>query len=269
MTSPCKTTVGLVVTCLALVCARHRLAADPPPGYQLAWADEFDGTALDTNKWAHRGLGQRREAVNDTNAVSIGGGFLTITTSTAQGKHHTGMIGSQGRFERSLGYYEARIRFDDSPGMWSAFWSQTPTMGSHVGDPAQGGMEIDILEHRAVDEDGRNIAGKVQHTLHWDGYGPEHKSRAQLTDDLGLDQGFHVYGFEWTSTAYRFSIDGKLTWTAQPVSKRPQYLILSCEVQDHGWAGKIPPGGYGDAATSRTRMVVDYVRYYAPTRDQP
>jgi beta-glucanase (GH16 family) len=256
------------LACLAAVCPLLPLAAAAPPSYQLVWADEFDGTALDTSKWHHRGLGERRGARNVTNAVAVAGGFLTITTYTAEGKHHTGMIGTEGRFERSFGYYEARIRFEGSPGMWSAFWSQTPTMGSHIGDPAQAGMEIDILEHRVTDKDGKNIGGKVQHTLHWDGYGPEHKSRTHLTEDLGLNSGFHIYGFEWTSTEYRCFIDGKLTWTSGPVSKRLQYLILSCEVQDNGWAGKIPPAGYGDLASSRTRMVVDYVRYYAPVANR-
>jgi hypothetical protein len=26
----------------------------PGPGYRLAWADEFDGAALDTTKWDHQ-----------------------------------------------------------------------------------------------------------------------------------------------------------------------------------------------------------------------
>lgn len=241
-----------------------QVSAVPPYGYKLAWADEFDGLSLDTTKWAHRGLGARREAVNVTNAVSVKGGFLTITAFTAEGKHHTGMIGTEGKFERDCGYYEARIRFDDSPGMWSAFWSQTPTMGSHIGDPGKAGIEINILEHRLSDKAGRNIGGTVQHTLHWDGYGPEHKSRSETTKDLGLDKGFHVYGFEWTVTEFRFFVDGKLTWESGPVAKRPQYLILSCEVQDNGWAGKIPVGGYGDLGKSQTRMTVDFVRFYEP-----
>ena len=71
-----------------------------------------------------------------------------------------------------------------------------------------------------------------------------------VTKDLGLDKGFHVYGFEWTPTQYRFFIDGKLTWKTGPVSQRPQYLILSCEVQDNGWAGKTPTGGYGARQTA-------------------
>jgi len=74
----------------------------PPAGYQLAWSDEFDGTTLDTNKWSHRGLGQRHDALNVTDAVALGDGQLTITTYTSGGKHYTGMIGTEGKFERTL-----------------------------------------------------------------------------------------------------------------------------------------------------------------------
>jgi hypothetical protein len=48
-----------------------------------------------------------------------------------------------------------------------------------------------------------------------------------------------------------------------PISKAPEFLILSSEVKDKDWAGTIPPGGFGRRASSRTRMLVDYVRYYA------
>jgi beta-glucanase (GH16 family) len=240
------------------------IAAAPPEGYTLAWSDDFNGSKLDTTKWSHRGLGKRRHAVNVADAVTVQNGMLRITTYTTNGRHHTGMIGTQGKFESNFGYYEARIRFEDSPGMWSAFWIQTPTMGQPIGDPAKAGMEIDILEHRVSNKAGKNITGSVQHAIHWDGYGSEHQSRSQHTKDLDLNQGFHVFGFEWTPQEYRFFVDGNLTWSCTPVSKRPQYIILSSEVQDNGWAGKIPSKGYGSKKSSRTNMQVDYVRYYKP-----
>ena len=254
----------LAALTLACVCAALalNLSAAPPPGYHLAWSDEFDGAALDTNRWSHRYLGQRHDALNVTNAVSVSGGHLTITTYTSDGRHHTGMIGTQGKFERSVGYWEARILFDGAPGMWSAFWIQTPTFGQPAGDPARAGMEIDVVEHRAADRQEKNLASQAQHTIHWGGHEKRIESKPHLTEDLGLDRGFHTYGLEWTDTEYRFSVDGKLTWTVSPVSKRPQYIILSSEVRDRSWAGNVPVDGYGSLETSQTKMVVDYVRFY-------
>ncbi len=238
--------------------------AAPPTGYRLAWADEFDGTTLNTNKWIHWLPGRRHNSQNVPAAVSLGGGFLTLTTFTEEGKHFTGMISSAGKFEPVHGYWEARVSFTDTNGMWSAFWLQSPTMGKPIGDPGAAGVEIDICEHRTVSDKGQPLADKVQHTLHWDGYGEHHKSKGELTPPMKLDRGFHVYGCEVTAAGYKFFVDGKLTWTVETAaSNAKEFVILSSEVKNGAWAGAIPKTGYGSRDESGMKMVVDYVRYYA------
>ncbi len=232
----------------------------PPAGYQLVWSDEFDGTELDMSKWSHRGLGPRRDALNVADAVSVSDGQLTITTYTSGGKHCTGMIGTEGKFERRFGYWEARIRFDGAPGMWSAFWIQTPTFGRPPNDPAAAGTEIDVIEHRVSDQSGKDISGPAHHAVHIGGG----KSQSHVTEDLKLGSGFHTYGVQWTETEYRFFVDGRVTWTARPVSKRPEYIILSSEIQNKSWAGTIPADGFGSLKSSKAKMIVDYVRFYEP-----
>jgi len=238
--------------------------ASPPPGYQLVWSDEFTGHTLDTNKWGCWLAGHRRDAENVTNAVSVAHGHVTITSYSADGANYTGMISSEGKFEPVHGYWEARIRYADTPGMWSAFWLQSPTMGHPIGDPATAGIEVDICEHRSQENSGTNIMDRVQHTLHWDGYGRFHKSKAHVTPPLKLDHGYHVYGCEVTTNGCNFFVDGKLTWTEhEAVSNAKEFVILSSEVQDFSWSGHIPAGGYGDLKHSQTKMVIDYVRYYS------
>lgn len=46
------------------------------------------------------------------------------------------------------------------------------------------------------------------------------------------------------------------------VSQHPQYLLLTCEVQDKSWAGSPPEGGYGSREESQTKMEVDWVRVW-------
>ncbi len=256
---------SILYSSAALFVVAVNLSAAPPAGYRLAWSDEFEGATIDTNKWSYRQLGKRCDALNVSEAVSVDGGYLSFTTWTSNGTHYTGMIGSQGKFERRFGYWEARLKFADAPGEWSAFWIQTPTFGQPPGDPAAAGMEIDVVEHRVEDRQGKKLGGMAQHTVHWVGSDKRPQSKAHLTDDLGLDRGFHVIGVEWTQTEYRFYVDDKLTWTAPaPVSKRNQYILLSSEVQNDAWAGKIPANGYGSRESSQTRFVVDYVRFYEP-----
>jgi beta-glucanase (GH16 family) len=252
----------ILVSALLLLLAANA-PAEPPPGYQLAWADEFDGAELDAAKWVHWLPGKRRHATNVPEAVTVADGKLTITTYTEGGKHFTGIISTKGLYERAYGYWEASIDFDSQKGMWSAFWSQTPTIGKPLHDPAKAGMEIDFAEHRSHDNDGRGIGMIVHHTLHWNGYGPERKGAGKATPNLGLAQGFHLYACEWTPEAYRFFVDGKLTWEfKEPISQRPQFVILSSEVESGAWSMPVPKDGYGDRQTSTTRMVVDYVRHY-------
>lgn len=244
-------------------------SAAPPSGagWHLAWNDEFEGTTMDTTKWRHWLLGARRDAVNSPSAVSVAGGNLTISTYTLGGTHYTGMISTQDTYPYTYGYIEARIDYDSNPGMWSAFWMQSPTMGNPIGSPNTAGTEIDICEHRKVDGSGVNRDGNIGGVIHWDGYGADHKSVGYDSGNLGLGTGFHIYGMEWTPTQQKFYIDGVLRWTVNnaansPVSQRSEFIILSSEVEDGGWSSTVPAGGYGTIATTTTKMVVDYVRVY-------
>ncbi len=251
-----------MLLCMAGACLSLR--ADLPPGeFKMVWSDEFNGTTLTSSNWSYRYLGARNDAYNVSNAVAVGGGALIITTYTQNGTNFTGMIGSQNKFEHTYGYYEARIDFDSSPSMWSAFWLQSPTYGNPIGEPATAGMEIDVMEHRARNSANTDISGTAHAAIHWDGYAADHKSMSFDTGNLGLAAGFHTYGVLWTPTSYAFFIDGLAVWTnVTPVSQRSEYLILSSEVRSNNWAGTFPVGGYGDLGSSTTKMTVDYVRVY-------
>jgi autotransporter-associated beta strand protein len=177
------------------------------------------------------------------------------------------MIATDNKFRTKFGYWEASIDWNDAPGMWSAYWMQSPTMGADISDPVTSGSEIDIAEHRSIDSASNNISGQVQANIHWNGYGASHVSQGSGNVGSGLNSGAHIYGFKWTSGSYDFTIDGTSKWTggSAPVSRSTEFMILSSEVQDGSWAGSIPAGGYGNLLTSTTKMTVDYVRYYAPT----
>ncbi len=254
-----------LVGCRIVPCA----FATPPPGYYLVWNDEFNETALDTHKWDYWLLGPRRDAVNVTNAVSLTGSNLVITTCTVNGTNYTGMLASDQTFRARYGYWEASLKWGDTNGMWSAFWFQSPTMGAYLPDPVVSGSEIDDAEHRFVDGSGNNIANQVQVNIHWNGYGSAARSTGSGNVGSGLAASFHTYGFLWTPNAYTFLIDGATVDNggSAPVSRSTEWPILSSEVDDTSttWAGYIPSGGYGSLANSTTKLTVDYVRYYAPT----
>jgi len=253
---PARLHVPLPLLVAALVCLAAAVGAAPAPEARpsadatLVWHDEFDGTALDLSKWSYRGLGPRKGGVNVKEAVTLDGkGHLVITTTRADNQWQTGMIGTQGKFERAFGYWECRVRLQTQPGHWSAFWLQSPRLGKSIGDTKTSGTEIDIFEYLSPRGD------RIQHTLHWDGYGKDHKSKGHVADVPGLSSGWHTVGLEWKPDEYGFYVDGKETWrTREGVSGTPQYIILSLEVGK--WAGKIADARLPDG------VVFDYVRVY-------
>jgi beta-glucanase (GH16 family) len=270
------TALVALLAAAACVVAPAAHAAAPP-----TWADEFNGSSLDLTRWNYRGTGVRNDGILTPDAVAVGGGALTIKTYTEAGKHYSGMIstlksGASG-FEQAYGYFEARIRFSSAPGQWSAFWLQSPTIGSPLGDPTTAGVEMDIVEHRARCVNApaptppatcsatNNITNRAQQGLIWDGYGAQSKLALKLSDPLaGLgNASWHTWALRWTPTNLTFYYDGTVVaFTTTPISHRSQYIILSSEVGQF-FAGPIPPSGYGTRATSLTNMQVDYVRVWA------
>jgi beta-glucanase (GH16 family) len=269
---------GLLAAPACVLCVA---AAQPPAGTgALTWSDEFNGVTLDPARWTYRSPGPRADGTESPTAVSAGGGLLTIETYTdAAGRNYSGMIGTQqvgaAGFQQTYGYFEARVKFDTAPGQWSAFWLQTPTNGSPLGDPATAGVEMDIAEHRArcvtappptpPETCDNDISNRIHEALIWDGYGADSKSSVKLRDPLpGLGNGsWHTWGLRWTPTDLTFYYDDTPIWTkTAPISRRSQYIVLSSEV-GQSFAGAMPRGGYGALQSGTTTMQVDYVRVWA------
>jgi len=163
------------------------------------------------------------------------------------------------------GYYEASIQFSNAPANWSAFWIQSPYVGNTNNNPTNG-VEIDIFEHRQIDQSGTLWVNGGDHALHWDGYSSQEQSASWASANLGVATGFHAYGLLWTPTNYVFSVDGTPTWTTtNMVSSAFEFIRLTSEVHTNTWAGNLQPGGYLGLTNSPYQMRVNYVRYYVPT----
>lgn len=241
-------------------------AAPLPPGYQLTWHDEFDGAAIDSSRW--NVFDWRRGQAQDTpDAVDVKDGVLRISTYTEDGVQKTGFLSTEyGKYDATHGYFEARIRFHGVSGQWCAFWLTSPTIGDPLGDPADAGAEIDIVEHRIIDESGWKIGDWVAQNVIWDGYGAHRADvhhGSPLPDGGPVNGVWHTFGVLWDDSQYVFYVDANEMWrTSTAVSQRSEYVLLTCEILDHDWAGNIPDGGYGPKSDSSPGMEVDWVRVW-------
>lgn len=231
-----------------------------PEGYTLEFSDEFNGNALDLEKWeplapySQHYLNDEIECY-EAEAVIVHGGVCILRAEerpTSCGGTHTWRSGSiTSRSTRSEGYFEARIKMPLGKGMWPAFWLTS----SKRWPP-----EWDILEIPHTD-------GTLYQYMHpirgakqvWiDGLdGPDSTWKA----GEGMPNpysGFVVYGCLVTPQGVTLWVNGKKTgqWSISAGTTDPMWV--NCELAVGGkW-----PGMPDDTTPEVSDMVIDYVRVY-------
>lgn len=249
----CKACLCLALLPLLAGAETIQPGADTLPGdrpWKLVWQDEFDGERIDPEKWEVVDGPRRGHRWDPATASLDGKGHLVMETRKREdGSFASPCLRTKGRYTKVFGYFVMRCRLPVEEGHWSAFWLYNRSVGS-VGKDGRDGTEIDIMEWPWRD-------GRVQHTLHWDGYGRSHKSKGQVVKPTGvLDGAFHTFALWWKPDEYVFYVDGKETWRTKAggVCQVPLYLKLSEEIGV--WAGDIKQAKLPD------RFVIDYVRVY-------
>lgn len=237
------------------------------------WADEFNGSTLDTSKW-HIMTGdgcsygicgwgnnelQSYQAANLT--VSNGSLKITAKKQRVQSKAYTSArirtANMPASGEWTHGRFEARIKLPTGSGMWPAFW-MLPTDPA-VGWPMSG--EIDIME--ATGQADMFVFG----TLHYGQAYPNNQwtSNRMLKQPDAWSDDFHVYAIEWEPNEIRWYVDDVLYSVKRPEDLSEQsywtfeqyqyHLILNLAV-----GGNL--GGPVDDSKLPQVMEVDYVRVY-------
>src|SRR5512141_666631 len=138
-----------------------------PPGWTLAWHDEFNGPSIDQTKWnfeVNGNGGGNNELQYYTSRLQnayIDSGMLVIQALKENylGKAYTSArLNTDGKGDWKYGRFEARMLLPYGAGLWPAFWL-LPTDWVYGGWPMSG--EIDVME-----ELGDNPA-KVYGTIHY------------------------------------------------------------------------------------------------------
>lgn len=226
---------------LALLLSTHINASELPPNiepdaWELTLEDKFDGDNLNTSIWSKAPEWSRQDGTgrwsNDDSYLD-GKGHLIINIRNDNGTIKSGAIRTSGKFKQKYGYFEIRATAPAITGAWTAFWLM-PAGGNKPGNTGNDGTEIDIMETINGDK------GKINHALHWDGYGDQHQSKSfSLRRPNIYDGKFHDFALQWNENEYVFYIDNIETWrtSAGNVSDVAQYMKITAETA--AWAGNI------------------------------
>jgi beta-glucanase (GH16 family)/PKD repeat protein len=250
---------------------------------QLVWSDEFNGTALDLNKWSYQigngtndgltpGWGNQESEYYTSRPenVNVSGGNLVITAKAESylGANYTsGRIRSRGKGDWFYGSFEARIKvpapYKDSKA-WPGFWM----LPDNSNWPYTG--EIDVFE-----TGNEYNEWKYNGTLHYYSGAPQASGTGGVTINTttlpngDLSNDFHLYRADWTPNSIKFFVDNVQIGATQnntttiggawPFDAGNKfYLILNIAV--NGW---FPGAGAPNNARYPLSMLVDYVRVYS------
>lgn len=248
-----------------LVFASHGTAAADPPGWRLAWQDDFDQfdaatwTKVDTNVPTNN---SRQDYLPEQVTVENGSLVITAEDEPSRGlPYRSGQVISKS--EQRLGRWEVRAKLPTSRGMWPAIWL-LPQVDRYLWPS---GGEIDILENRG---DQPNLTSSAFHYgsrtpyLHQFVYDEQ---QTAVGDSLAnYHDSFHTYAVDWTDNYLRFYVDGVNHYTVYDEdvggflsqNTAPMQLVINNAI---GGAFLDDP----DASTVwPQRMEIDWVRVYEP-----
>ena len=250
-------------TFLATDTAGYRSAASYP-GYHLAWSDEFNDAAVNTQNWnfetGNNGWGNH-ELENYTGRPqnvfeSNGNLIIEARKENLDGSAYTSArITTQGKQILTFGRIDMRAKLPVSAGMWPALWM----LGSNITTtpwPACG--EIDIME--LIGKNPMQVVG----SYHWkqtNGQEGTINNVWNATEDFSKK--FHVFSLIRAQNSMQLLVDDQpyVTITDQSTQgvypfNDPFFLIFNVAV------GGDWPGAPDNSTVFPQRMFVDYVRFF-------
>ena len=241
----------------------------------MTFNDEFDGSTIDKRKWNIYGANYWDKRTHwSKNNLILGGGvvkqhfekkrghqnddpkqMLDLTNpKTSESDYACGFLETYGKWAQCYGYFEARVKLPEAPGLWPTFWTM-PDRGAQAGpqwkrqSTEAPGMELDIMEHLTRWGPYRyNIAN------HWDGYGKEHKSSGSTCNYVQHDKdGFITVGMLWTPGSLIYYCNGKEMLRFED----PRVCSVASSI-----LFETTTGGWDNNAVDDSKFPVDYVIDY-------
>lgn len=216
-------------------------------GWVLSFSDEFNGRALDTNKWVIEDgpplLAQ--SCWSPENLQVRSGNLWLLTRKEGRGGRHWTTAGIRSRtFRQKQGRFEMRMRPCNASGLNNLFRLTSPESTNDAGRFQIGIAEVHIPSEiiTTVETGGREIKAL-----------PEAR---RVTEILFRD--FHVYGLEWNDDELIWTLDGKEIRRLKETSCTQEALVRIHSTVLSAFLNRLAD----PKAAGRSHMDVDWVRVY-------
>jgi len=262
-----------------------------PCGYRLMFGDDFTSLSIAANqgdkaRWSSMFTrwNTRTLAGNGDQGVKAADGTILPSGRTAgEALRASGQWGNRQNFLAEASNSTLKLRAFPLPnGLRQEFWG-FPYAASMISADQAPGLRHGYWEFKAR----INAIGKGQHLAFWllpdDGSWPPEvdvlevvgTNRRQFTANAHAaaetgstpmtfyteppsTDGFHVYGFEWTPSTMRWTVDGQVVREqASCIGDKPLHVLISWEI------GSRWPGEPDSSTTWPAEVEIDYVRAYA------
>lgn len=251
-----KCTVGVLravigtAVLLSPACVR---ASPPGTGWVQVFSDDFNGTALDPNKWNTCYHWSCTIAANNElqwyqpDDVIVQNGTLRLRGQkrSMNGYSYTsGMISSHDKYAFQYGYAEIRAKLPKGKGLWPAFW-----LLPRNGWPP----ELDVMENLGHDPN------RAYMTLHYKTSNGPANSGSNYWANPDFSANYHTFAMQWSPERIIWYVDGverKRYEVTANLPTTPLYIIANLAV-----GGNWP--GFPDATTPFPSYYdIDYIKVW-------
>jgi beta-glucanase (GH16 family) len=230
------------------------------PQFQLAWSDEFDGTAINQDNWGYNigagGWGNEELQFYTASPLNsfVEEGKLNIVATKLYNAYNSARLLTQGKKEFTYGRIDIRAKMPYGQGIWPALWMLGANI-SQIGWPRCG--EIDIMEYLG------HRQNETHGTVHYFDGGHRYKGGTYaLPTSQSFHDKFYVFSIVWQENAIRWYVNYELFYEIKDTEikyeafRLPQFFIFNVAVGGR-W-----PGYPNETTVFPQRMIVDYVRVF-------
>lgn len=243
-----RTAMLTTILAVALLAATAAFAQAAP-----IYADEFNGTTVDSATWAKLTPWATRYTTGelqyyDPADTVAANGMLTITSEkrAMNGYNYTsGIVTSLNRPMFQYGYFEMRAKLPKGQGMWPAFWLTNDDTS-----------EIDIFEMLG------HQPNKLYFTLHHTHDGTAKSSHQGNLVGADFSAGFHTFAVDWQPGYIKWYVDGVQVFSyTDNIPSDPLWIVANTAV------GGSWPGSPDSTTVFPQKFEIDYIRVWKTRAD--